>query len=519
MLFFSTPPPLCLILLLSYNSPVLSCQTGNNSECESAPFVPGYNLVGEGFNLVTLRRTSAYVADVRTYMTPDGDCTLCTNRLQGNRLQKVPVSVVDWRAFSQCSTPVDSSVHNSIRYSIIPFLDDRLFVGGTRSEAFKFAAARAAEDRYTFSVHGITCKYYSFRVASRPPLSPEFKRDVDNLPSHYNSSTSDQYDKLIHTYGTHYIHKVFLGGQLRRITAARTCLSTLNQLNSHEVLYMKQMCLPTDCTHFIYTHYSCMKVLQNQDYTTRYGAGLHQHHTEVIGGNDWSGDFALNVDDSVGFRNWLNSLKDLPDTVSYSLLALHELMPTEAKKEEMKTAIEKYLSDNIMLSSKKKPTCQHPNNLASNCCPIQARRGLLNVTKIQAWDLWGDDWKLNQFKNGILWALKKSDKWSFFYDIDTLNLNHILFSFFFLIKVNTESLLEVQIWDEDNIGSNDLLVLCKEYLRAGSNTIRCSDRLKQIAYFCLGCFCGFGVPEDILILILKNKAMASDTFQMLFHDS
>uniref|UniRef100_A0A3Q4GKW9 Perforin-1-like n=1 Tax=Neolamprologus brichardi TaxID=32507 RepID=A0A3Q4GKW9_NEOBR len=410
--------------------------------CESAPFVPGYNLVGEGFNLVTLRRTSAYVADVRTYMTPDGDCTLCTNRLQGNRLQKVPVSVVDWRAFSQCSTPVDSSDmlgHDGLNFNIV--LDDRLFVGGTRSEAFKFAAARAAEDRYTFSVHGITCKYYSFRVASRPPLSPEFKRDVDNLPSHYNSSTSDQYDKLIHTYGTHYIHKVFLGGQLRRITAARTCLSTLNQLNSHEVLYMKQMCLPTDCTHFIYTHYE-----------------------KNILCNDWSGDFALNVDDSVGFRNWLNSLKDLPDTVSYSLLALHELMPTEAKKEEMKTAIEKYLSDNIMLSSKKKPTCQHPNNLASNCCPIQARRGLLNVTKIQAWDLWGDDWT----------KTVTAGKRILHKDVNT-NLNHILFSFFFLIKVNTESLLEVQIWDEDNIGSNDLLVLCKEYLRAGSNTIRCSD--------------------------------------------
>uniref|UniRef100_A0A3Q4GL73 Perforin-1-like n=1 Tax=Neolamprologus brichardi TaxID=32507 RepID=A0A3Q4GL73_NEOBR len=419
--------------------------------CESAPFVPGYNLVGEGFNLVTLRRTSAYVADVRTYMTPDGDCTLCTNRLQGNRLQKVPVSVVDWRAFSQCSTPVDSSFE---LFEEISILDDRLFVGGTRSEAFKFAAARAAEDRYTFSVHGITCKYYSFRVASRPPLSPEFKRDVDNLPSHYNSSTSDQYDKLIHTYGTHYIHKVFLGGQLRRITAARTCLSTLNQLNSHEVLYMKQMCLPTDCTHFIYTHYVTTTMKDPVRTDLQYGAGLHQHHTEVIGGNDWSGDFALNVDDSVGFRNWLNSLKDLPDTVSYSLLALHELMPTEAKKEEMKTAIEKYLSDNIMLSSKKKPTCQHPNNLASNCCPIQARRGLLNVTKIQAWDLWGDDWST---------------------EIVDYILNHILFSFFFLIKVNTESLLEVQIWDEDNIGSNDLLVLCKEYLRAGSNTIRCSD--------------------------------------------
>lgn len=137
---------------------------------------------------------------------------------------------------------------------------------------------------------------------------------------------------------------------------------------------------------------SCTKVLQNQDHTTRYGAGLHQHHTEVIGGDDWSGDFALNVDDSVGFRNWLNSLKDLPDTVSYSLLALYDLMPTEAKKEGVKTAIEKYFSDNIIGSSYKEKFCQHPDNLASNCCPIQARRGLLNVTKIQAWDLSGDTW-------------------------------------------------------------------------------------------------------------------------------
>ncbi|XP_039898733.1 perforin-1-like [Simochromis diagramma] len=173
------------------------CQTESQSQCESAPFVPGYNLVGEGFDLVTLRRPSAYVVNVRTYMTPDGDCTLCTNPLQGNRLQKVPVSIVDWRAFSQCNTDVDSSVHNSIS----------LFVS-------------------------------SLRLANRPLLSPEFKRDVDNLPSHYNSSTSYQYDKLIHTYGTHYIHKVFLGGQLRRIAATRTCLSTLNRLNSDEVLYI-----------------------------------------------------------------------------------------------------------------------------------------------------------------------------------------------------------------------------------------------------------------------------------------
>ncbi|CAI5680995.1 unnamed protein product [Oreochromis niloticus] len=478
MLFFSTPPPLCLILLhvLSYNSPVLSCQTEYYSQCESAPFVPGYNLVGEGFDLVTLRRTSAYVADVRTYLTPDGDCTLCTNPLQGNRLEKVPVSVVDWRAFSQCNTDIDSSVHDYVGslmkdgLNLDIVLNDELIVGGTRSQAYIFATKRAAEDRYTFSVHGITCKYYSFRLANRPLLSPEFKRDVDNLPSRYNSSTSYQYDKLIHTYGTHYIHKVFLGGRLRRITATRTCLFTLNGLNSDEV----HSCLSHGFSLSLgkekssSLRQSCMKVLQNQDSTTMYRAGLHKHHTEVIGGNDWSGDFAFNVDDSVGFRNWLNSLKDFPDTVSYSLLALYELMPTEAKKEGVKTAIEKYLSDNIIGSSYKEKFCQHPDNLASNCCPIQARRGLLNVTKIQAWDLSGDTWgtsdsyvvlKIDSIERRTEMIESNDPIWNTEYELGT---------------VNTNSLLEVQIWDVDP-SYDDLLVSCEKELQTGMNAFRCSS--------------------------------------------
>ncbi|KAL3996768.1 ADP-ribosylation factor-like protein 8 [Sarotherodon galilaeus] len=494
MLFFSTPPPLCLILLLSYNSPVLSCQTGNNNECESAPFVPGYNLVGEGFDLVTLRRTRAYVADVRTYLTPNGNCTLCTNPLQGNRLQKVPVSVVDWRAFSHCNTPVDSSVHDNVGSLMKAMLDhdglnlnivpgDRLFVGGTRSETFKFAAARIHEDRYTFSVHGITCKYYSFRVASRPPLSPEFKRDVDNLPSHYNSSTSDQYDRLIHTYGTHYIHKVFLGGQLRTITAARTCLSRLNGLNSHEfhACLSKGFSVGLGKEKSYSVEQSCRKVLQNQDYTTGYGAGLHQHHTEVIGGNGWSGDFPLNVDNSVGFRNWLNSLKDSPETLSYSLLALYNLMPTEAKKEGMKTALNEYLSDNIMLSLEDNPTCQDLDNLDTNCCPIKHKRGVLVVNKIQAWDLSGDTWGTSDS-----YVVLKID--SVRGRTEMIESNYPTWTGDYLLgTVNTESLLEVQIWDDDP-SYDDLLVSCKEDLRAGSNTIRCSSSEGRFAlHYTLKC--------------------------------
>ncbi|KAG7222602.1 hypothetical protein INR49_008304 [Caranx melampygus] len=462
-----------LLLLLFFHSPVLSCHTGDRSQCESAPFVPGHNLVGEGFDVTTLQRKGAYLVDMKTFLNANGTCTLCSNPYQNNTLQKLPVSAVDWRAFSHCNTEIRTKSHSSVSslldaymsednphwkigLNVDKFVSAGLWVAGTHSKVHNFVSARTREDHYTFSTHRVTCKHYGYRVSSRPPLSSEFAKDVAMLPRLYDPSTKDEYEELIHIYGTHYILKARLGGRFRRVTAARTCLSRLNGFSSDA---------------------SCSRVLQNQDSATYYGSGLHQHITEVVGGSGWTGEFSLTGDNSQAYNKWLKELKDLPAVVEYFIRPIYRLVPNWSRRLAMKAAIEQYLKDKAMRTSSSRSTCGWYNsNLDYNCCPKETSRGNLKVTIVRAWNLQGDpvggtDAFVKMWYGNTFHETHRID------DSDTPRW----YSTFDLGMVDTHSKLRFELWDKD-VFYDDKLIACYTYPVQGSQEHTCSDSLGKFEF-------------------------------------
>ncbi|XP_073319098.1 perforin-1-like [Pagrus major] len=489
--------PLCLSSSVSF--------TGTPVDCQNAKFVPSYNLGGEGFNIVTMQRKGAYVIDTETWKLPDGTCRLYENTYMGGEKQKIPVAVVDWRSFPKCSLKVSSVLYGSVESLVndstssvsndwklgLDLTVDRptpggVGFGGSLSKDAIFGMQKSKQDRYTFFRHSVNCNFYSYRLATKPPLSQEFQSAVDSLPS-YSCKTAQSYRSLIDTYGTHFITQVFLGGELKAVTSVKTCKATMNGLTPTEV----NDCLSVEASASFASSASIKAMSQHCEAKKKklsissFSSMFNERNTEVTGGNINSADILFEGKSNPSiYNNWLNSLKTTPDVIKYSIKPLHTILPDgHLAQAGLKREVEKYIIENAVLSkcsesckighrsSKRDPcacVCNSNQNVGPNCCPAGKGLATLKVFGLRAVGLYGDRWGYtdgsvevrygNQIKRTGIIANNNSPTWS-----ETFQFG----------PINMKDKLVFAVYDEDSYWNSDLLGQCSINLRSGKVTDTC----------------------------------------------
>ncbi|XP_041839518.1 perforin-1-like [Melanotaenia boesemani] len=477
---------------------------GSSQECEKAHFVPGYNLGGEGFDIVSMERKGAYVIDTETWNLGNGTCRMYRNTYMNREIQKVPVSVVDWRVLPQCNLKVSSTLYDSVEtlvndstssvsndwkigldVRVDPSVTVGVGLGGSHSRASKFGMKKSKQDRYTFVQHSVNCVYYGYRLRTNPPLSHEFLSAVNSLPP-YCISNSLPYRNLIDTYGTHYITQVSLGGEIKALTSFKTCMASMNGLTATEV----SDCLTVEASVKVNTSSvnattkHCQDLKKKLNSEQSFSSAFSERETQVIGG-DIDGDVLFQGPSSTCSK-WLNSLKSTPDVVRYNLKPLHTiLLDNHHAKMGLKQEVEQYIKKNAVLkkcsescqighrSNKRDPcacVCNSNQNLRSNCCPAGKGLATLKVFGLYAENLYGDMWTEtdgsvevkygNQIKRTIIISNNDNPQWP-----ETFEFGPVV--------INMANKLQFAVYDEDSYWNSDLLGECSFQLRSGRVTDSC----------------------------------------------
>ncbi|KAG1947396.1 perforin-1 [Pimephales promelas] len=385
---------------------------GASKECVDAPFVPGYNLAGEGFDVVTMERKGAYVINMEEWDLGNGTCNLRTNNYMNGIKQKLPAAVVFWRTLPKCSNKVSSQVFESsealvndsssaLAVSWKVGLDVKVAgaaVGSTHSREAKFGMTKSKEDKYSFTKHEVSCSFYRYRLAENLHLHAEFLQAIKKLPASYDP---DAYRNLITTYGTHFTTSVMLGGRIKAVTAIKTCQAAVSGLTDTAV----KDCLDVEAsgsysvaTVKAESHF-CKELKKKMGTNEKFSAMFSERQTEIIGGN-------INVEDllfsgtSSSRKNWFESLKSVPDIVHYTLKPLHFLLSDKhPARQGLRKAVEEYIIKNALMKvcsesckivtcapSLKGPRCDEhePSPMASHLADIfSSRNGVLMMGQFQ----------------------------------------------------------------------------------------------------------------------------------------
>ncbi|KAF5905299.1 macrophage-expressed 1 protein-like, partial [Clarias magur] len=280
----------CVSILLTLCHQSSGCRRGTENECEKAPFVPGYNLAGEGFDVVKLQRKGAYLINVKSHRLDNRTCTVCKNRFQGGQMQKLPLAIVDWRPFSRCGKQLSSALHHSIdslikssaslinnNWGMDLSLEDvgKAVLGGSHSDIAKFAQSQHMMDKATFALHEMSCTYYR-----------------DNMSMGFYQ-------------------------------------------------------------------------------------GFMTQKLEVLGGESYFPDLAFPQSPANAYANWMNSLHENPDIISYAIYPLHHLVTDPELSASLRRAVTDYIEENMLpVEQNQNHDCKPAPNLDHNCCPLRAEAAM-----------------------------------------------------------------------------------------------------------------------------------------------
>uniref|UniRef100_A0A3Q3AVH4 Perforin 1.5 n=1 Tax=Kryptolebias marmoratus TaxID=37003 RepID=A0A3Q3AVH4_KRYMA len=463
----------------------LGCRIGTGSECEKAPFVPGHNLAGEGFDVVRLRRTGAYVINVKAHLGDNHTCTLCPNRFQNGQvktIQRLPAAVLDWRPFSRCSKQLSSALHHSVdsllrssnslvnnNWGLGLSLDNigQAVLGGSRSDLAKFARSQHSVDKATFAIHEISCTYYSYRLADHPQLSTEFTKHLKRLPQSLNTVQNRAlYRRLIDTYGTHYIHQV-------RETS-----------RTHKTFIIQSFVL----------HYKCCQIFLSSSFVQNkakdicnnllkgnmsmgFYQGFMTHKIEVIGGERYFPDILYQQDPSESYHSWINSLHGNPDVVSYAIFPLHHLVEDTQISANLRSMVTEYIKENQLEEEQLGlKNCSPTSNVDHNCCPLRAGRGTLRLEIHKAAGLRADTFTKTDAYVKIFYS-------GMYEETETVmdNNDPVWNATYAFGSVELGQELRFEVWDRDVL-YNDMAGICVVYPERGTHSLSCQLR-KGVLYF------------------------------------
>uniref|UniRef100_A0A3B3UZB4 Perforin 1.2 n=1 Tax=Poecilia latipinna TaxID=48699 RepID=A0A3B3UZB4_9TELE len=480
---------------------------GSPKQCETAHFVPGYNLGGEGYDIVTMERKGAYVIDTETWDLGNGTCKMYRNRYQNGENQKVPVSVVDWRNLPKCSMKVSSMLYDSVEslvndstssvsndwkigleIPVDPSVTVGVGLGGSHSRASEFGMKKSKSDRYEFVRQSVNCNFYRYRLTTSPPLSHDFLAAVNSLPP-YCPGKASPYRDLIDTYGTHYITQVYLGGEIKATTSFQTCKATMNGFTATDV----SDCLTVEASASFANSASVKAMTKHcEDKKKKLNSGqsfsseFNERFTEVTGGDEMEVALFGGGSDPDVYKNWLNSLKTIPDIVQYNLKPLHTILPDNHRaKKGLKKEVEQYILKNAVLkkcsescqighrSNKRDPcacVCNSNKNVKANCCPGGKGLATLKVYKLYARGLYGDTFGKtdgsvevkygDQLKRTKIISNDDNPRWPEKFDFGP-------------IVINMQNKLTFSVYDEDTRWNSDLLGKCSFDLRKANVSDSC----------------------------------------------